>query len=177
MTIPTTLSVSPIYSTLPTSTPVHPFGHTSVSGLAGLLHETPEPNPIQLAPPVNAQVFTLGTTEWSTKPQEVQAALLSRVGAVAQRALIKDDGLFRGGMVIDTPSEWSERKNSDKVKMAVRAFEINVLVVLGSEKLMVEMTRLMNTIPSVTVLRAPKSGGVSMLSASFLLQNTWLTLA
>lgn len=152
--------MAPIYLPVPTATPVHSLGHTNVSGLAALLHESPEPNPVQLVPPVNAQVFSLGATEWSAKPQELQSVLLNRIGATAQRALVKDDGLFKGGMVVDTPSEWSERKHSDKIKMAVRAFEINVLVVLGSEKLMVEMTRLMNTIPSVTVLRAPKSGGV-----------------
>lgn len=46
------------------------------------------------------------------------------------------------------------------VKMVVRAFEVNTIVVLGSEKLMVEMERLMRNNQTVTVLRAPKSGGV-----------------
>lgn len=161
--MPNTLALAPLFSTIPSATPVHPFGQTSTSGLAALLPETPAPNPVQLTPPVNAQVFAVGASEFSSRPQELQSALISRIGALAQRAAVKDDGLYKGGMIIDTPAEWSDRKHSEMVKMAVRAFEVNVLVVLGSEKLMVEMSRLMSTNKTVTVLRAPKSGGVSGL--------------
>lgn len=52
---------------------------------------------------------------------------------------------------------------------------VNVIVVVGSEKLHVEMTKLMSTNRSVMVVRVPKSGGVSLLSDLSLI--TVLTLS
>lgn len=49
---------------------------------------------------------------------------------------------------------------------------VNVLVVVGTERLSVEMNKLMNTNKTVTVIRVPKSDGVSpSLSHSSTLLN------
>jgi len=47
------------------------------------------------------------------------------------------------------------------VQQCVKDFGINVLIVVGSEKLYVDMSRLMSTSRSVQVVRVPKSGGAS----------------
>lgn len=111
--------------------------------------------------------------------------LLKRAGQVATRKVDEsgDADLWRGGMIVDTPGEFAERSKGNVVQQCVKDFgsefliesygrsllmpflplpcTVNVLIVVGSEKLYVDMSRLMSTSRSVQVVRVPKSGGVS----------------
>lgn len=53
------------------------------------------------------------------------------------------------------------------ITRCVREFEINVLLVVGNERLHVEMSKLMSTNKTVTVIRVPKNGGASPAEASY----------
>jgi len=52
----------------------------------------------------------------------------------------------------------AKRASTDHDRVSI----VNVLLVLGSERLYVEMTKLLNTNKTVTVVRVPKSDGVSL---------------
>lgn len=87
-------------------------------------------------------------------------------------------------MVVDTPAVLTKKENYKWITRAVREFEsesirkltflavaermsafrpkpVNVLLVVGNERLQVEMSKLMSTNKTVTVIRVPKNSGVS----------------
>ncbi|KAL6301804.1 hypothetical protein BKA93DRAFT_795947 [Sparassis latifolia] len=75
------------------------------------------------------------------------------------------------GLIVDTPASFaaSSGSNGDHrqtlIKACVDAFRINVILVVGHEKLNVEMQRIYGN--RMAVVKIPKSGGVVELDASY----------
>ncbi|GAA5838048.1 hypothetical protein JCM11251_006834 [Rhodosporidiobolus azoricus] len=178
-TMPATVGVVSTASLLPTSTPAASFGTSFSSG-----PPVPFPAPSTSAstegelppyhPPINTDayaalldplVFFVGHT--SPTVNEPHYELLMKSVAEAARRKVDQEGVesWKAGLLVDTPGEWAEKKGGgwERVKAAVREFEINVLLVVGSERSYVEMSKLMNTNKTVTVVRVPKSDGASDL--------------
>ncbi|TKA53587.1 hypothetical protein B0A53_03878 [Rhodotorula sp. CCFEE 5036] len=179
-TMPGTIGVASTSALLPTTTPAAPFGTAFSSGppvpfppppaSSSSSDSAPPPyvppvNPDAYAPLVDPLIFFTG--HLSPTVNEPHYELL--VQSVADAAKRKVDGAgvdcWKAGWIVDTPGEWVEKKGNghERIKAAVRAFEINVLVVVGTERLSVEMNKLMNTNKTVTVIRVPKSDGASDL--------------
>ncbi|TRM56420.1 hypothetical protein BD626DRAFT_507954 [Schizophyllum amplum] len=78
---------------------------------------------------------------------------------------------YASGIIVDTPSSFASsstgfnEQRQRLIKAAVEAFRINVILVLGHEKLNVEMQRSYGS--KITVVKVPKSGGVVELDAAY----------
>lgn len=151
--------------------------------------QQPSPNPSLFATPLNALSFFYGHADFGRNIGLVDA-LIRRMGVSLNTRIEKgaETAAWRGGLLIDTPGEFSEKSRSALVKEAVRAFggkqshrlslrlrcyldpiilpffatvfSVNVIVVIGTEKLQLEISKLMSTNKTVQVVRVPKSGGV-----------------
>ncbi|KAN0065036.1 Cleavage polyadenylation factor subunit clp1 [Thecaphora frezii] len=101
-----------------------------------------------------------------------------------ERRLARDFRSRMSGVLIDTPGVVTAdaRSRYAFVQHCVRAFKVDTLVVLGHEKLNLEMTRLFSNAatppwpvagtdgipsPRVTVIKLPKSGGVVELDETY----------
>ncbi|POY75897.1 hypothetical protein BMF94_0980 [Rhodotorula taiwanensis] len=183
-TMPGTIGIANTSALLPTTTPAAPFGtafssgppvpfppstaSTSTSSDSAAPPYVPPVNVDAYAPLVDPLVFFTG--HLSPTVNEPHYELL--VQSVADAAKRKVDGAgiasWKAGWIVDTPGEWVEKRGNghERIKAAVRSFEINVLVVVGTERLSIEMNKLMNTNKTVTVIRVPKSDGASDLDLS-----------
>ncbi|GAA96735.1 uncharacterized protein L969DRAFT_54405 [Mixia osmundae IAM 14324] len=185
MTVPGTFSIAPVYSCVPTTTPALSFGTTYSNGpsLPIILQQPSkadqasateealiplEVNYNTLAPALNALSFFYGHTDWG-RNDALAETQIKRLGAFLRSKLEEggEPGLWRGGVLVDTPAELAERSRGQMLIKLVRTLGVNVIVVLGSEKLQVDITRLMSTNKSVKVLRVPKSGGVSDIDNAY----------
>ncbi|GAA6009077.1 hypothetical protein JCM11491_005739 [Sporobolomyces phaffii] len=182
-TLPGTVGLVSTSSLLPTTTPAAPFG-TSFSSGPPVPFPTPSTSsssdaPAPYHPPVNVDayapvlnplVYYYGHLTATTNEPHYDLLLKSVAAAVKRKVDAGGIDGWKSGYLIDTPGEWAEKKGGgwEKVKAAVREFEVNVLLVLGSERLYVEMTKLLNTNKTVTVVRVPKSDGASDLDLSTL---------
>ncbi|KAL1762178.1 Pre-mRNA cleavage complex II protein Clp1-domain-containing protein [Schizophyllum commune] len=89
----------------------------------------------------------------------------------AARNNVKDSATYASGFIVDTPSSFASSTTGFNehrqrlIKAAVEAFRINVILVLGHEKLNVEMQRTYGS--KLTVVKIPKSGGVVELDAAY----------
>ncbi|GAA5954171.1 hypothetical protein JCM3765_005311 [Sporobolomyces pararoseus] len=183
-TVPGTIGLVSTSSLVPTTTPAAPFG-TSFSSGPPVPFSTPSAstsstdNPAPYIPPVNVDayapllnplVYYYGHLSANTNEPHYELLLKSVAGAMKRK--VDEGGIdgWKSGFLIDTPGEWAEKKGGgwEKVKAAVREFEVNVLLVLGSERLYVEMSKLLNTNKTVTVVRVPKSDGASDLELATL---------
>lgn len=184
-TVPGTLGLVSTSSIVPTTTPATPFGTSFSSGppvpfppsaaptsssADQSVPYVPAVNVDAYAPLVNPLVYFYGHLSTNTNVPHYELLIKSVAAAVKRK--IDEGGIhsWKSGYLIDTPGEWAEKKGGgwDKVKTAVREFEVNVLLVLGSERLYVEMSKLLNTNKSVTVVRVPKSDGASDLDLATL---------
>ncbi|KAF8350494.1 Pre-mRNA cleavage complex II protein Clp1-domain-containing protein [Amanita rubescens] len=74
------------------------------------------------------------------------------------------------GLIIDTPSSFASGQGSSDarhklIRACVEAFNVNVIIVVGHEKLNVEMQRIYGS--QLAVVKIPKSGGVVELDHSY----------
>ncbi|KAJ3517404.1 hypothetical protein NLJ89_g521 [Agrocybe chaxingu] len=74
------------------------------------------------------------------------------------------------GLIVDTPSSFASGPSSNDhrhrlIKACIDAFRVNVIVVVGHEKLNVEMQRAYGSL--LTVVKIPKSGGVVEVDPSY----------
>lgn len=161
--VPGTLSVTPARALLPTSSAIATFGSLASSGPPVPFPQSPgdlEPNIDTYAPPVNALVFWHGYLRAGANPALFEA-LLTAVGR-AVNSKIEHGGLaaWRAGVIVDTPSEWLEKRNVPTLARAARELEVNTLFVLGNERQFVEVNKAMASNKSVKVLRVPRNDGV-----------------
>ncbi|PVG01138.1 hypothetical protein CPB86DRAFT_773489 [Serendipita vermifera] len=162
-TIPGTLSACPIDSPIPTSSPANPLGITATSAPTALSSS-------KLIPLVQ----WYGHADVAKNPRLVEHLIRVLYDGVAER-LEDDVPLARtSGLFIDTPSNFTSVPLDDKytlVKTTVHAFRVNMIVVIGNEKLTVEMQKLFAegsyTHHKVTVLKIPRSAGVADLDMAY----------
>ncbi|KAI5480267.1 pre-mRNA cleavage complex II Clp1 [Pseudohyphozyma bogoriensis] len=169
VTMPGTCSITKLHSPLPTTTTVSPLGTSASSGppvpfplptASGSTPWTPAHSIDAYAPPVNPLVFWHGHTTPNINPK-LYEVLLKSVGRRLRAKFAESEESWRGGCLVDTPGEWAEKKGMSAVTRAVRELEVNILLVVGNERLHVEMKKLLSTNKTVTVVRVPKSDGAS----------------
>ncbi|KAI8452156.1 Pre-mRNA cleavage complex II protein Clp1-domain-containing protein [Phakopsora pachyrhizi] len=194
VSIPTTTSVLPLGSTPTTGPPViinqpmtnqetsiHNSNTSSSSSSSSLKKKNQQvgstvekstndqvPNPSLFAPALNALTFYYGHSQLGRNLDQA-SALIKRMGTSLEARIENscETALWRGGVLVDCPAEFSDKGKSHLVKETVRAFGINVLVVLGSERLYLEIKKLMNTNKTVEVIRVPKNGGATDLDLNY----------
>ncbi|KAG0152522.1 hypothetical protein CROQUDRAFT_649945 [Cronartium quercuum f. sp. fusiforme G11] len=175
-TLPGTFSIAPLHTSIPTTTSVHPLGSTPTTGPpvlfppSGPLDGPPQPSPAPalFAPTLNALSFYYGHPDFGRNPGLVEV-LIRRMGVSLESRVEKgaETAAWRGGCLIDTPGEFSDKNRSALVKEVVRSFGVNVIVVIGTEKLQLEISKLMSTNKTVKVVRVPKSGGASEFDLNY----------
>ncbi|EJD05703.1 Clp1-domain-containing protein [Fomitiporia mediterranea MF3/22] len=152
-TVPGTISACPISTPIPTQTPANPLGSTATSAPAALSSSALLP-----------LVYWYGHAEARANPLLMDRLIRNLGENVTSR---QDNGPTgrSSGIIVDTPSSFAtglagvpNDKKFALIRSCVDAFHINVIIVVGHEKLNVEMQRMFGS--SQTVIKLPKSGGV-----------------
>ena len=85
---------------------------------------SPEPLPEALAPTQDALVFYHAHPEWGRNDPLAQIQLTRVADAIRKKLEVGlDQGLWRGGVMIDTPAEWTEKGLTKWVELYVRLFQ------------------------------------------------------
>ncbi|KAG5653694.1 Cleavage polyadenylation factor subunit clp1 [Sphagnurus paluster] len=139
---PGALSAAPVHSPLPTSSPANPLGSAASSAPTALSSNALLP-----------LVYWYGHAETRRNPLLMDRLIRNLGDNVNDKYDFDTEGKV-SGLIVDTPSSFG----SD-------AFKINVILVVGHEKLNVEMQRTYGS--ELTVVKIPKSGGVVELDHSY----------
>ncbi|KAL5490182.1 CLP1 [Sanghuangporus weigelae] len=159
-TVPGTISACPITTPIPTQTPANPLGSTATSAPTALASSALVP-----------LVYWYGHAEVRQNP-----LLLDRlIRNLGENVISRHDNDPLGkssGIIVDSPSSFAtgstgsaSEKKFALIQTCVDAFHINVIVVVGHEKLNVEMQRMFGS--KLSVIKLPKSGGVVDLDISY----------
>ncbi|WWD02415.1 hypothetical protein V865_000454 [Kwoniella europaea PYCC6329] len=158
--IPGTISLSTPSHPLPTHHLAHPFGSPPTS--------TPSNT---LSADIPTVGWWLGGLEPTNRNAEVWKVLIERMGEDWKKRCERDKMALASGLTVDTSSAFTNpllgtKKDDPKarytlVSQAVEAFEIDTILVIGHEKLHIDLSRLPTLQQRGTnVIRIPKSGGV-----------------
>ncbi|KAI0780453.1 Pre-mRNA cleavage complex II protein Clp1-domain-containing protein [Trametes elegans] len=157
--VPGAISAASISAPLQTATPASPLGvvatsaphHVASNALLPLSywygHAEMKRNPLLL----DRLIRNLGMNVWDRWENDVTGR--------------------SSGLIIDTPSSFAASSGSGSdhrltmIKACVDAFRINAILVVGHEKLNVEMQRTYGS--RITVVKIPKSGGVVELDSAY----------
>ncbi|KAG6856453.1 Cleavage polyadenylation factor subunit clp1 [Tephrocybe sp. NHM501043] len=153
-TAPGVISASPVSSPIPTCSPANPLGSAATSAPTAL--------------PANALlplVYWYGHAETRRNPL-LMDRLIRNLGENVKEKYDIDVEARASGLIVDTPSSFGTGTGANDhrhklIKACVDAFKINVILVVGHEKLNVEMQRTYGS--QLTVVKIPKSGGVRTL--------------
>ncbi|KDE02495.1 hypothetical protein MVLG_06947 [Microbotryum lychnidis-dioicae p1A1 Lamole] len=169
LTVPGTLSITPINALLPTTTPINPFGTSGTSGPPvpfppnsnSTTNWLPPPLIEAYAPTVDPLVYWFGHQDPSDA-STLYEHLLKKLGKslgdkLAQGGLMG----WKAGCLVDTPGEWAEKKGLAMIVKAVRALEVNIVLVVGNQRLEDQVKRLLDTNKTVSVVRVPAANGAS----------------
>ncbi|KAI9821526.1 MAG: Cleavage polyadenylation factor subunit clp1 [Phylliscum demangeonii] len=120
------------------------------------------PSPVPVKWPL---VYFYGLPSPDDQPARMYKPITSRLALAVTSKLAEDDETRVAGCLIDTPSAFSQGKDGyDLIQHVVSEFSVNVIVVLGSERLWSDMLRrfdgrLASTSEAITVVKVAKSGG------------------
>ncbi|KAH7107704.1 Pre-mRNA cleavage complex II protein Clp1-domain-containing protein [Auriculariales sp. MPI-PUGE-AT-0066] len=156
---PGALSACSITQPLHTSTPTCPFGTTASSAPT-----------IMASSALVPLVYWFGHKE-PRRNNKLMDHLIETLGAAVD-ARLQDDDLSRiSGVIIDTPAGFASHATGASkhptVEACVNSFHVNHILVIGNEKLFVEMQRLFGDSGSIQVTKVPKSGGVVELDYAY----------
>ncbi|TFK42324.1 Pre-mRNA cleavage complex II protein Clp1-domain-containing protein [Crucibulum laeve] len=156
--VPGAVSVAPISSPIPTSSPANPLG--SAASSAPMAMESNALLPL---------VYWYGHSETKRNPLLMDRQIRNLGENVNDRWEVDAEGKC-AGLIVDTPSSFASGPSANDhrhklIKACVDAFNINVILVVGHEKLNVEMQRAYGS--RMTVVKIPKSGGVVELDHSY----------
>ncbi|KAJ6502225.1 Pre-mRNA cleavage complex II protein Clp1-domain-containing protein [Mycena sanguinolenta] len=148
---PGALSVAPVHSPLPTCSPASPLGAAATSAPTALSSNALLP-----------LAYWYGHAETKRNPLLVERVIRNIGENINDKYQVDLEGRT-AGLIVDTPSSFASGSGSNDerqrlIKACVDAFKINVILVVGHEKLNVEMQR--TYAKQVTVVKIPKSGGV-----------------
>ncbi|GJE96936.1 Pre-mRNA cleavage complex II protein Clp1-domain-containing protein [Phanerochaete sordida] len=155
-----TISATPVSAPLQTSTPAHTLGNSVTSAPAHMMSNALVP-----------LAYWYGHTETRRNPLLLDR-LIRNLGENVWDRLAEDPQARASGTIVDTPSSFAastgggENHRQSLIKACVDAFRINVILVVGHEKLYVETQRAYAA-RGLTVVKIPKSGGVVELDALF----------
>ncbi|KAI9446249.1 hypothetical protein H4582DRAFT_1904620 [Lactarius indigo] len=152
-TIPGTISAVPVTASLGTSSPASPLGSAATSAPTILSSNALLP-----------LVYWYGHPEIKRNPLLMDRLIRNLGENVVERHDLDPEGRA-SGIIVDTPSSFASSPSSTStdhrqtlIRACVDAFRINVILVVGHEKLNVEMQRTYGS--RMTVVKIPKSGGV-----------------
>ncbi|KAI0665305.1 hypothetical protein C8Q70DRAFT_943580 [Cubamyces menziesii] len=157
--VPGAISAASISAPIQTSTPANPLGSVATSA----------PNHVSS----NALLplsYWYGHAEMRRNPL-LMDRLIRNLGENIRDRWENDTIGRSSGLIVDTPSSFaaSSGTGSDHrltmIKACVDAFNINVILVVGHEKLNVEMQRMYGN--RMAVVKIPKSGGVVELDPAY----------
>ncbi|KAG8217621.1 hypothetical protein J3R82DRAFT_5774 [Butyriboletus roseoflavus] len=161
--IPGTISAAVVRSPIGTASPANPLGSAATSA--------PTAPRFQCTHPVDLLrlIRNLGINVVERHDVDHQGVHLPFLPRQLDQACIARVS----GLIVDTPSSFASGPSSGSsadsrhslVKACVDAFRINVILVVGHEKLNVEMQRLYGN--QLSVVKIPKSGGVVELDHAY----------
>lgn len=156
--IPGTVSAAVVTSPIATSSPVNPLGSAATTAPTVLASNALTP-----------LVYWYGHSEIKKNPLLLDR-LIRNLGENVMERHCNDPEERTSGLIVDTSSSFASGSGSADnrqtlVKACVDAFRINVILVVGHEKLNVEMQRSYGS--RLTVVKIPKSGGVVDLDPSY----------
>jgi len=148
---PGALSVSPVHGPIPTGSPANPLGSAATTAPMTLSSNALLP-----------LVYWYGHPEIKRNPLLMDRLIRNLGENVNDRFELDPEGQS-SGIIVDTPSSFASGPSTSEhrqklIKACVDAFRINVILVVGHEKLNVEMQRLYGS--HLIVVKIPKSGGV-----------------
>ncbi|KAF8447839.1 hypothetical protein L210DRAFT_3715673 [Boletus edulis BED1] len=160
-TIPGTISAAVVRSPIGTASPANPLGSAATSAPTALASNALIP-----------LTYWYGNPDTKSNPQLLDR-LVRNLGVHVIERHDMDPQARVSGLIIDTPSSFASGPSSGSsadsrhtlIKACVDAFHINVILVVGHEKLNAEMQRLYGT--QLTVVKIPKSGGVVELDHAY----------
>ncbi|KAJ7685464.1 Pre-mRNA cleavage complex II protein Clp1-domain-containing protein [Mycena polygramma] len=148
---PGALSAAPVHSPLPTCSPASPLGAAATSAPTALSSNALLP-----------LAYWYGHAESKRNPLLMERIIRNLGENINDKYQVDLQGRT-AGLIVDTPSSFAAGSGSSDdrqrlIKACVDAFKINVILVVGHEKLNVEMQRTYAS--KLTVVKIPKSGGV-----------------
>ena len=96
-------------------------------------------------------------------------SLMTRLGLAVKARAEDDEAVKQGGVLIDTPGSIAKGGNYDLIQHVVSEFDVNVVLVLGSERLHSDLKKKVNE-ATTTVVRLDKSGGCVDRDESYMQQ-------
>ncbi|OCH84996.1 Clp1-domain-containing protein [Obba rivulosa] len=157
--MPGAISAAPITSPIQTSSPASSLGSAATSAPMHLSSNSLVPI-----------AYWYGHAETRRNPFLLDR-LIRNLGENVSERLDSDAEGRASGIIVDTPSSFAASSGGTNdhrqmlIKACVDAFRINVILVVGHEKLNVEMQRTFGS--RLTVVKIPKSGGVVELDTSY----------
>ncbi|CAA7271464.1 unnamed protein product [Cyclocybe aegerita] len=155
---PGAVSVAPVYGPIPTASPANPLGTAASTAPMSLASNALLP-----------LVYWYGHAETKRNPLLMDRLIRNLGENISDRFELDPEGRA-SGLIVDTPSSFASGPSSNDhrhrlIKACIDAFKINVIVVVGHEKLNVEMQRAYGSL--LTVVKIPKSGGVVEVDPSY----------
>lgn len=155
---PGALSIAPVHGPIPTYSPANPLGSAATSAPMAMSSNALLP-----------VVYWYGHPDTKRNPLLMDRLIRNLGENVNDRFELDQEGRS-SGVIVDTPSSFASSSTSNDhrqklIKACMDAFRINVILVVGHEKLNVEMQRAYSSY--VTVVKIPKSGGVVELDHSY----------
>ncbi|KAJ8079157.1 Cleavage polyadenylation factor subunit clp1 [Marasmius tenuissimus] len=156
---PGAISATSVYSPLPTCSPSSPLGSAATSAPTSLGSNALLP-----------LVYWYGHSSTTRNPL-LMDRLIRNLGVNVDDKFSNDPKGQTAGLIVDTPSSFASgtavnnEQRQKLIKACVDAFKINIILVVGHEKLNVEMQRTYGS--SLKVVKVPKSGGVVELDHGY----------
>ncbi|KIY50845.1 hypothetical protein FISHEDRAFT_38058 [Fistulina hepatica ATCC 64428] len=162
--VPGTMSAFSVTSSIPTATPSLTLGSAATSA--------PMVSSSHVVVPIAYWHYRFGHAEPRHNPL-LFGRLVRNLGVDVDSRMDTCRTSYAAGLFVDTPSSIAFASSSSPtndqrrklIQACVEAFKINVIVVVGHEKLNVEMQREFGS--RLTVVKIPKSGGVVELDHSY----------
>ncbi|KAJ3068177.1 hypothetical protein HDU98_008673 [Podochytrium sp. JEL0797] len=111
-------------------------------------------------------VFYYGFDGVAEKPK-VYEGLVERLAGVVERKLKSDVQIRTAGVIINTPSYFSETAGYPQLTHAIEQFKPTLLVVIGHERMYADLSRQYQQNRELKVLKLAKSGGVVTRDKSY----------
>lgn len=156
--VPGSISLSTPTQALPTHHPVHYLGSTPTTASA-----------VTMSSDVSTLAWWVGQTQLGGKTRFVLwKKLVEQMADDWEKRCDRDETCRASGIIIDTPASFTvpglgtakgDRTRYSIVRHAIEALKVDLLLVIGNEKLAIEMEKLFSP-AGVQVLRVTKSSGV-----------------
>ncbi|KAG8954256.1 Cleavage polyadenylation factor subunit clp1, partial [Tulasnella sp. 424] len=163
-TMPGTVSACVVSSPIPTQTPANPFGVTSTTAPTALSSAALLPI-----------VYWYGHSDVKRNQPVMEKSIQNLAKAVKERMSL-DAITYNSGLFVDTPATFSTavRIGTDMrypfIEKCVEEFDVNTIVVIGHEKLNVDIQRFFGSPASgrrISVIKVTKSGGAVDLDYTY----------